>query len=187
MWYNPGRDLCPPVSLASPPLVGPVYALASAPVGVVAGVGSAVVIYEERGDTLVPVAQQSGFSVVLDVGVSGDGTKIMVADLMRSVSLLAYNASNHTLSLISRDTTPRWLSAAILVDDATGTRVVFADSNFNLGVLEQNTRAADEEIVRLSNVGEQYCGDFINRCVLQFVRAGIHVSTWTLTFKQPLV
>jgi len=158
--------------------------------------GSTIIVYEEQGDegsrSLVPVAQQvrvvavrpscrpsptltnelalvlqGGFSVVLDVAVNADGTKIMVADLMRSVSLLHYDADSHAISVVARDTTPRWLSAAFLVEDEGGasntTRVVFADSNFNLGFLEQTPNAADEDIVRLKNIGEIYTGEFINR------------------------
>jgi len=110
---------------------------------------------------------QGGFSVVLDVAVNADGTKIMVADLMRSVSLLHYDTDSHAISVVARDTTPRWLSAAFLVEDEGGasntTRVVFADSNFNLGFLEQTPNAADEDIVRLKNIGEIYTGEFINR------------------------
>jgi hypothetical protein len=122
------------------------------------------VIYKEVEEGgLELITQIGGFSVVLDVSAAGDGgrvVKIAVADLMRSVTLLGFDTEKQIISTIARELSPRWLSAALLVDDC---RVVFADSDFNLGELQQSKSAADEDIIRLSNVGERYCGNFINR------------------------
>jgi DNA damage-binding protein 1 len=148
---------------------GAVYSLTTTKTGLlVAGVGSSVVVYEDsvvegKTTSLDLVTQLGGFSVVLDVSVveTASGTfKLAVADLMRSVSLLSFDPESQTLSMIARELSPRWLSAALLVDP---TRVVLGDSNFNLGVLEHNTNVNDEDIIRLTNIGEQYCGNFINR------------------------
>ena len=155
------------LSLADHPAKpGPVYSLATTPSGLlIAGVGSSVVIYkEDESGGLELVTQIGGFSVVLDVSavLSDEGrvVKIAVADLMRSVTLLGFDAEKQTLSTIARELSPRWLSAALLVDED---RVVFADSDFHLGVLQQNTGAADEDVIRLTNLAERYSGNFINR------------------------
>lgn len=126
-----------------------------------------MVIYKEsKSDgepTLELITQIGGFSVVLDVSVFSveeSLIKIAAADLMRSVTLLCFDSEKQTLSTIARELSPRWLSAALIVDNE---HVVFADSNFNLGVLQQSINASDEDIIRLTNVGEQYSGNFINR------------------------
>jgi hypothetical protein len=152
-------------------LVGPVYALASSPVGIIAGIGSNVVIYRHISENLEPVVSYGGFTVVLDVQTNSDGTKLLVGDLMRSVSLLKYDAEEQSLSLLARDFSPRWISACLLLSDdgeevdtsAQCDRVVIADSSFNLALLNHQTNTHDEDIVRLANVGEMYSGSFINR------------------------
>lgn len=98
---------------------------------------------------------------VMALYLSARGNLVLVGDLMRSVSLLSYNAEQGTLEHRAADYSSGWTTAVEMLDDDT---YVAADNHSNMYVVRRNAEsAADEERARLQVVGEFHTGCFINR------------------------
>ena len=108
---------------------------------------------------LISECSHHGHIVALYVQVRND--LVVVGDLMKSVSLLKYDAAASTLSEVARDFNPNWMTAVdALGDDA----YLGAENSFNLFTLRKNPDASsDEERSRLDVVGEFHLGEFVNR------------------------
>jgi DNA damage-binding protein 1 len=102
---------------------------------------------------------------VLALNIATRGDFIVVGDLMRSMSLIRYNAmpvcsctvedtaandrdhdnlydAQETLEEIARDFNPLWLTSVQVLDDET---FLAADNNFNVVTLRKNSEATSEE------------------------------------------
>ena len=89
------------------------------------------------------------------------GEFIVVGDLMKSVSLLAYKPEESVIEERARDYNANWMTAVDILDDET---YLGAENNFNLFTLRRQSDAAtDEERSRLEVVGEYHVGEFVNR------------------------
>ena len=100
-----------------------------------------------------------GHIVALYVAVRGEF--IVVGDLMKSVSLLAYKPEESVIEERARDYNANWMTAVDILDDDT---YLGAENNFNLFTLRRQSDAAtDEERSRLEVVGEYHVGEFVNR------------------------
>jgi DNA damage-binding protein 1 len=104
------------------------------------------------------------------------GDFVVVADLMKSISLLIYKTTNGPkLEEIARDYNANMMTAAEMLDQDI---YIGAESECNLFTVRRNTDATtDEEASRLETIGYFHLGDTVN----QF-RHGIH-SKFFLSFK----
>lgn len=99
------------------------------------------------------------FIVALEARVSGN--KVIVGDLMRSVSLISYSEETNKFTELARDPQGLWLMDLGFLDDGA---YLAADNFFNLVTLRQNAEATDElEARRLERVGKFHLGEPINR------------------------
>ena len=116
---------------------------------------------QEGGSTyeLAKECSHHGHIVALYVAVRGDF--IVVGDLMKSVSLLAYKPEESVIEERARDYNANWMTAVDILDDDT---YLGAENNFNLFTLrKQSDAATDEERSRLEIVGEYHVGEFVNK------------------------
>lgn len=152
---------------------GAVYSIAqleSHPNMFVCAINSRVRVYEvssvdESLDGLAvrQVCEHYGALVCLSVKAHGD--YIVVADMMRSISLLRFSRGEMEeappfLEEIGRDFYPNWMTAVAVLDNET---FLGAENNCNLFVVHRNTGAStDEDLGRLDTVGRFHLGEFVN-------------------------
>uniref|UniRef100_T1J441 DNA damage-binding protein 1 n=1 Tax=Strigamia maritima TaxID=126957 RepID=T1J441_STRMM len=85
---------------------------------------------------------------------------ILVGDLMRSMTLLAYKPLEGNIDEIARDYQPNWMSSVEVLDDET---FLGAENSYNLFVCQKDSAAtSDEERQHLQEVGHFHLGEFIN-------------------------
>ena len=88
------------------------------------------------------------------------GDLIIVGDLMKSLQLLKFDRSSHSLVLQARDFNPAWMSAALMLSDDV---YLGAENNHNLFTVRRNpSDSSDEDRSRLDIVGQYHLGDFVN-------------------------
>jgi DNA damage-binding protein 1 len=88
------------------------------------------------------------------------GEFIIVGDLMRSISLLTYKASQNALEEIARDYSANWMNAVEMIDDDV---FIGAENDGNIFTVRKNADApTDEERARLELQGEFHVGEYIN-------------------------
>ncbi|CAI2170756.1 4366_t:CDS:10 [Funneliformis geosporum] len=111
---------------------------------------------------LTEVCNYVNFTMALHVVARGHF--VVVGDLLRSVTLLAYKELENgekVLELIANDYNQNWLSAVEALDDD---EFIAADTDHNLFTLKRNSDSTDEEERRkLEEVGAFHLGDLINR------------------------
>jgi DNA damage-binding protein 1 len=141
---------------------GAVYCLATINGKLVAGINSKVQLYGWQSTAqkkLTPEASCHGSILVLQIKVMKDF--ILVADLMRSISLLTYNKETNTIEELARDYDSNWMTALDAFSDEV---FIGAESSYNLFTLVRNAKAVtDEERARLQSVGHMHIGAFINK------------------------
>jgi len=99
-----------------------------------------------------------GHILVLYLQTRGDF--IVVGDLMRSISLLAYKPVDGQIEEIALDYNSNWMTAIDILDDDT---YIGAETYYNLFTVRKNSEAAtDEDRARLEVVGEFHLGDMVN-------------------------
>jgi len=93
------------------------------------------------------------------------GDHILIADLVKSMSLLCFQPSSNTIDEIARDYDANWMTACETLSDNV---FIGSDNCFNLFTLQRNLEGVSEEDrARLDCVGRYHSGEFINR-----IRAG---------------
>eukprot|EP00891_Asterochloris_glomerata_P001303 jgi/Astpho2/1303/fgenesh1_pm.00024_%23_4_t len=131
---------------------------------VLAGINSRLQLYgwgqgSDGSMELSAEAGYSGFVLCLYVAVRGDF--ITVGDVMKSIYLLLYNASEGVLELRAQDYASNWMSAVAILDDDT---YLGAENGYNLFTVRKNSAAAsDDDRRRLEEVGCFGLGEFVNR------------------------
>jgi len=142
---------------------GAVYCLSILRGMVLAGVNSRVELFqwatrEEQLNELQAVCSHRGHILALHVKARGDF--VVVGDLMKSLTLLAYSAEKGALEEIARDCNSNWTTAMEVIDDET---FLGAEKECNFFTLKKNSDAAtEEEKSRLEVVGEYHLGDMVN-------------------------
>lgn len=102
----------------------------------------------------------SYFNNIIALFLKTKGDFILVGDLMRSVTLLAYKPLEGSFEEIARDYQPNWMSAIEILDDDT---FLGAENSFNLFVCQKDSAATtDEERQYLQEVGQFHLGEFVN-------------------------
>ncbi|KAI9168227.1 hypothetical protein H9P43_007599 [Blastocladiella emersonii ATCC 22665] len=165
---------------------GAVYSFAQLPDGrIAAGINNRVHVFEVDGGgasaggeetghqlhprELKPVCSHPGFIIALFLESRGD--YVVVGDLMKSVTILLFNAAKRSLELVAKDPAPSWVTAIATVDDD---HVLAADAEHNVYVarrvgagepVEPGATPADDEARRrrLEIPSELHLGEFVNR------------------------
>ncbi|XP_072033765.1 DNA damage-binding protein 1-like [Amphiura filiformis] len=102
----------------------------------------------------------SHYNNILALYLKTKGDFIIVGDLMRSITLLAYKPMEGCLEEIARDYNPNWMSAVEILDDDT---FLGAENSFNLFTCQKDSAATtDEERQHLQEVGLFHLGEFVN-------------------------
>ncbi|XP_028966942.1 DNA damage-binding protein 1 [Galendromus occidentalis] len=95
--------------------------------------------------------------VILHLKCLGD--YILVGDLMRSMTLLNYNADITSLEEIGRDYQTNWTTAVEILDEDT---FLAAESNLNLYVCKRDPSAADDTRQHMHEVALYHLGEMVN-------------------------
>ncbi|KAM7292279.1 DNA damage-binding protein 1-like [Ixodes scapularis] len=102
----------------------------------------------------------SHFNNILALYLKTKGDFILVGDLMRSMSLLAYKPLEGSFEEIARDYQTNWMCAVEILDDDT---FLGAESTTNLFVCQKDSAATtDEDRQHLQEVGQFHLGEFVN-------------------------
>ena len=102
----------------------------------------------------------SYFNNILVLNLKTKGDFVLIADMMRSINLLAYKQMEGNLEEIGRDTHPNWMTAVEILDDDV---FLGAEHCFNLFVCQKDSTAtADEDRMQLQEVGMFHIGDYVN-------------------------
>lgn len=102
----------------------------------------------------------SHFNNILALYLRAKGDFVLVGDLMRSMSLLAYKPLEGNFEEIARDYQTNWMTSVEILDDDT---FLGAESTTNLFVCQKDSAATtDEERQHLQEVGQFHLGEFVN-------------------------
>lgn len=148
---------------AEAPIKGAPFALCMVRGKLVSAVNGKVALFNWRVSEggrrqLVLEFSHSGYIELLQVASHGD--HVLLGDLMRSVSLLAYKPSSSSLEMVACDARDLWVTASAFVD---GEHVVAADNNSNIRTWKIGTQPTlPEEHGRLDPLCEFHLGDNIN-------------------------
>ncbi|KNC96412.1 uncharacterized protein SPPG_09532 [Spizellomyces punctatus DAOM BR117] len=144
---------------------GCVYCMASLGGKLLAGINSKAQLFKwEVADdgitmSLVERATHHGHILVLTIAVRGDF--VLIGDLMKSVSVLSYNAGDDSLELIARDPDANWMTAVEALDDDV---YIGAEDHSNLFALRRRSEAqVEEDRRRLESFGWFHLGEQVNR------------------------
>eukprot|EP00794_Sanderia_malayensis_P018109 gene18109-19918_t len=147
------------IQVASKEVNGAVYCLQEFNGKILAGINSAVTIFEWTAEK--ELQQECNYcNVILALYIKTKGDFILVGDLMRSMILLAYKPMEGRIEEIAHDFSPNWMTAVELLDDDT---FLGAENSFNLFTCQKDSAATtDEERTNLNEVGRFHLGEFVN-------------------------
>lgn len=124
-----------------------------------ASIGSTVRLFEWTAEKELRI-ECNHLNNIIALYLKTKGDFVLVGDLMRSITLLAYKSMEGTFEEIARDYQPNWMSAIEILDDDT---FLGAENSFNLFVCQKDSAAAtDEERQHLQEVGQFHLGEFVN-------------------------
>uniref|UniRef100_A0A914HG40 DNA damage-binding protein 1 n=1 Tax=Globodera rostochiensis TaxID=31243 RepID=A0A914HG40_GLORO len=102
----------------------------------------------------------SNFNNIQALFLKTKGDLVLVADLMRSISVLGYKAVDSTFEEFARDYSTEWTSACEIVDSET---FLAAENHHNIYCCRIDVNAeTDEDRARLKQVGLYYLGEMVN-------------------------
>ncbi len=158
---SPGRRL---TLVAEKQTRGAVYSLNAFNGKLLAGINSKVKLFAfaDKGPDESELVSKCGHNEhLLALMVESRGDFIVVADLMKSVTLLVYRGVDDTIEEIARDYNANWMTAVGILDDDT---YIGAENHLNLFTVQKNSEAATEEARHmLKVVGEYHLGEFVNK------------------------
>ncbi|KAI8494230.1 DNA damage-binding protein 1 [Branchiostoma belcheri] len=138
-----------------------------------ASINSTVRLFEWTAEKELRV-ECNHYNNILALYLKTKGDFILVGDLMRSVTLLAYKPMEGCFEEIARDFNPNWMSAVEILDDDN---FLGAENSFNfftcqkdrsvlhpsvIGSLKVTQNVPDEERQHLQEVGHFHLGEFVN-------------------------
>ncbi|XP_030845179.1 DNA damage-binding protein 1 [Strongylocentrotus purpuratus] len=145
--------------IAEKEIKGAPYSLVEFNGKLLASVNSVVRLFEWTPEHSLRV-ECSHYNNVLALYLKTKGDFIVVGDLMRSITLLAYKPMEGCLEEIARDYSPNWMSAVEILDDDT---FLGAENSSNLFTCQKDSAATtDEERRHLQEVGLFHLGEFVN-------------------------
>ncbi|KAJ8328824.1 hypothetical protein O5D80_002803 [Batrachochytrium dendrobatidis] len=140
---------------------GSAYSFVSVHGRLVAGVNSNVMVLRWNSDTSLLELQSMNHGHVLALSLAVRGDFILVADLIKSITLLQFDLATDSLKELAYDADSNWMTAAELIDDDT---FLGADSSMNIFALsKQGDQVSEEERQRLRPKGWFHTGELINR------------------------
>ncbi|XP_077558107.1 DNA damage-binding protein 1-like [Haemaphysalis longicornis] len=100
----------------------------------------------------------SHFNNILALHLRAKGDFVLVGDLMRSMSLLAYKPLEGRFEEIAKDYKTNWMCGVEILDDDN---FLGAETAMNLFTCQKDS-AVDDERRRLSQVAQYHLGEFVN-------------------------
>ncbi|XP_035674429.1 DNA damage-binding protein 1-like isoform X1 [Branchiostoma floridae] len=138
---------------------GAVYSLVQFNNKLLASINSTVRLFEWTAEKELRV-ECNHYNNILALYLKTKGDFILVGDLMRSVTLLAYKPMEGCFEEIARDFNPNWMSAVEILDDDN---FLGAENSFNFFTCQKDSAATtDEERQHLQEVGHFHLGEFVN-------------------------
>ncbi|KAK2188211.1 hypothetical protein NP493_140g03066 [Ridgeia piscesae] len=145
--------------VAEKEIKGAAYTLVEFNGKLLASINSTVRLFEWTAEKELRV-ECSYFNSIIALYLKTKGDFILVGDLMRSITLLAYKAMEGSFEEIARDFNPNWMTAVEILDDDT---FLGAENSFNLFTCQKDSAATtDEERQHLQEVGLYHLGEFVN-------------------------
>lgn len=145
--------------IAEKEIKGAAYTLVEFNSKLLASINSTVRLFEWTAEKELRV-ECNYFNNIVALYIKTKGDFILVGDLMRSITLLAYKPMEGNLEEIARDFNPNWMSAIEILDDDT---FLGAENSFNLFTCQKDSAATtDEERQHLQEVGMYHLGEFVN-------------------------
>jgi len=147
------------IQIASKEVKGAVYSIVEFNGKLLTGINSAVSIYEWTPDK--ELRQECNYhNTILALYLKAKGDFVLVGDLMRSITLLAYKPLEGRLEEIAHDFSPNWMTAIEIIDDDT---FLGAENSFNFFTCQKDSGATnDEDRHHLQQTGRFHLGDFVN-------------------------
>lgn len=88
------------------------------------------------------------------------GNRIVMGDLMRSISVFEYKQVQAHFEQLARDTTPQWMTEVEILDDET---FIGSENQFNIFVCKYDSKATNEQDRQvMQHVGLFHLGEVIN-------------------------
>lgn len=148
------------LQVTSKDVKGAVYSVLEFNGKLLASINSTVSIYEWSHESKELRQECSYHNTILALYLKAKGDFILVGDLMRSLTLLAYKPLEGRLEEISHDFSPNWMTAVEIIDDDT---FLGAENCFNVFTCQKDSGATnDEDRQHLQQVGRYHVGDAIN-------------------------
>ena len=147
------------IQISSKDVKGAVYSIVEFNGKLLTGINSAVSIYEWTADK--ELRQECSYhNTILALYLKAKSDFILVGDLMRSMTLLAYKPLEGRLEEIAHDFSPNWMTAIEIIDDDT---FLGAENSFNFFTCQKDSAAtSDEDRHHLQQTGKYHLGDFVN-------------------------
>lgn len=145
--------------VAEKEIKGAAYSLVEFNGKLLASINSTVRLFEWTAEKELRL-ECSHFNNIIALYLKTKGDFILVGDLMRSITLLAYKPVDENFEEIARDSNPNWMTAVEILDDEN---FLGAENSFNLFTCQKDSAATtDEERQHLQEVGLYHLGEFVN-------------------------
>lgn len=145
--------------IAEKEIKGAPYALAELNGKLLAGINSAVRLYQWTAQRDLNT-ECNYFNNILALHLKTKGDFVLIGDLMRSITLLVYKQMEGTLDEIARDYQPNWMTAVEILDDDV---FLGAENSFNLFVCQKDPAATSEEDrMLMDQCAAIHLGEFVN-------------------------
>ncbi|XP_067655980.1 DNA damage-binding protein 1-like isoform X1 [Haliotis asinina] len=145
--------------VAEKEIKGAAYTLVEFNGKLLASINSTVRLFEWTAEKELRL-ECSHFNNIIALYLKTKGDFVLVGDLMRSITLLAYKPLEGTFEEIARDCNPSWMTAVEVLDDDN---FLGAENSFNIFTCQKDSAAAtDEDRQQLQEVGLFHLGEFVN-------------------------
>eukprot|EP00111_Clytia_hemisphaerica_P011207 TCONS_00032834-protein len=148
------------LQVSSKDVKGAVYSVLEFNGKLLTSINSTVSIYEWSMESKELRQECCYHNTILALYLKAKGDFILVGDLMRSVTLLAYKPLEGRLEEIAHDSSPNWMTAVEIIDDDS---FLGAENCFNLFTCQKDSGATnDEDRQHLQQAGRYHLGDSVN-------------------------
>ncbi|XP_025085056.1 DNA damage-binding protein 1-like [Pomacea canaliculata] len=138
---------------------GAAYSMAEFNGKLLASINSSVRLFEWTAEKELRL-ECSNFNSIIALYIKTKGDFVLVGDLMRSLTLLAYKQREGCFEEIARDCNPNWMTSIEILDDDN---FLGAENSFNLFTCQKDSAApTDEERSQMQEVGLFHLGEFVN-------------------------
>lgn len=124
----------------------------------VAAVNGTIHVFEWGIHGLTIVCSHRSNTIIVDMAVNG--SQIVVADLMRSISKLEYDNNSRSIREIAIDQNSNWMTSVSVCDQNI---IIGAEVGYNLFTLAQLPRHNGDDANQFEMIGEWHLGEYVNR------------------------